>query len=82
LKPSLKVRSMVIEKIQRSDILKDVIDLEDTNSGVIVTLTIPLYIKMSEVDGKSDETIFHEISLFQDKIQQVYRDDEAVPCQK
>ena len=73
---------MVIEKTQRSDILKDVIDLEDTNSGVIITLTIPLYTKMSHVDGKSDETIFHEISLFQDKIQQVFGDNEVVMCRK
>jgi hypothetical protein len=66
---------MAIEKNQRSDILKDVIDLEDTNSGVIVTLAIPLYNKMSSIDGKNDETIFHEISLFQDRIQQVFGDE-------
>jgi hypothetical protein len=65
---------MSIVKNQRSDILNDVIDLEDTESGVIITLEIPLYTKMSCADGKSDDTIFHEVSLFQDEAQQAYGD--------
>lgn len=76
---------MVIEKRQRPDYFKEgkeVVDLEDTNSGVIISLPLYQYRKMSLGDGKTDESIFHEISLFHDQCDRDFGPDGASPCRK
>ena len=52
-----------IVKRQRPDILKDVIDLEQGNE--IVTLSIPVYERMHN-QGMTDEEIFKQVSDLQE----------------
>ena len=52
-----------IIKRQRPDILKDVIDLEQGNE--IVTLSIPVYERMHN-QGMTDEEIFKQVSDLQE----------------